>query len=111
MQNSLSLNHGIYFQGTLALELLQQAPDLDAILVPVSGGGMISGIAIAAKSIKQNVKGKHYWENQIKIFRREVWDMLTNCTQPLFKPVPSQRPIFSIAFILVISTVWKDEVC
>ena len=55
----------IYFQGTLALELLQQAPDLDAILVPVSGGGMISGIAIAAKSIKQDVKGKHYRENQI----------------------------------------------
>ncbi len=34
-------------QGTIALELLEQVPDLDAVIVPVGGGGMISGIAIA----------------------------------------------------------------
>lgn len=44
-------------QGTIALEFLEQVPDLDAILVPVSGGGMISGIAIAAKAIKPDIKG------------------------------------------------------
>jgi threonine dehydratase len=38
------------FQGTMAVELLEQVPDLDAILVSASGGGMISGISIAAKS-------------------------------------------------------------
>ncbi|XP_033747473.1 probable serine racemase isoform X2 [Pecten maximus] len=43
-------------QGTIAMELLKQAPDLDAILVPVSGGGMSSGIAIAAKAIKPGIK-------------------------------------------------------
>ncbi|VDI20595.1 serine racemase [Mytilus galloprovincialis] len=43
-------------QGTLALELMEQVPELDAILVPISGGGMISGIAIAAKSVKNDVK-------------------------------------------------------
>lgn len=43
-------------QGTIALELLEQVPDLDAILVSASGGGMISGIAIAAKSIKKDIK-------------------------------------------------------
>lgn len=35
-------------QGTLALELLDEVPDLDAIVAPVSGGGMLSGIALAA---------------------------------------------------------------
>ena len=35
-------------QGTLALELLEEVPDLDAIVAPVSGGGMLSGIALAA---------------------------------------------------------------
>ncbi|KAF5839446.1 serine/threonine dehydratase [Dunaliella salina] len=38
-------------QGTIALELLQQVPDLDAIVVPVSGGGMISGISICCKHL------------------------------------------------------------
>lgn len=42
-------------QGTLALELLQQAKHLDAILVCVSGGGMISGIATAAKGLNPNI--------------------------------------------------------
>lgn len=43
-------------QGTIALELLQQAPQLDAIIVPISGGGLISGIALAAKAIKPNIR-------------------------------------------------------
>ncbi|XP_056006223.1 serine racemase-like [Ostrea edulis] len=43
-------------QGTIAVEFLKQVPDLDAILVPVSGGGMISGIAIAAKAINPDIK-------------------------------------------------------
>ena len=42
-------------QGTVALELLQQVPHLDAIVVPVSGGGLISGISIAAKAIKPDI--------------------------------------------------------
>ncbi|KAF2359953.1 Tryptophan synthase beta subunit-like PLP-dependent enzyme [Trinorchestia longiramus] len=43
-------------QGTIALELLQQVPDLDAILVPIGGGGMIAGIAVAVKAIKPECK-------------------------------------------------------
>lgn len=44
-------------QGTIALEFLEQVPDLDAILVPTSAGGMVAGIAIAAKSKKPGIKG------------------------------------------------------
>ncbi|XP_064602726.1 serine racemase-like [Liolophura sinensis] len=43
-------------QGTIAVELLTQVPDLDAIIVPISGGGLISGIATAAKEIKPNIR-------------------------------------------------------
>jgi threonine dehydratase len=42
--------------GTLGLEVLDDAPDLDAILVPVGGGGLISGIALAVKTILPEVK-------------------------------------------------------
>lgn len=38
-------------QGTIALELLEQVPDLDAILVPTSGGGMLTGIAVATRGL------------------------------------------------------------
>jgi threo-3-hydroxy-L-aspartate ammonia-lyase len=37
-------------QGTVGLEILDDAPDIDAVLVPVSGGGLISGIAVAVRS-------------------------------------------------------------
>jgi threonine dehydratase len=43
-------------QGTLALELLAAQPDLDAIVVPIGGGGLISGIAIAAKALNKDIK-------------------------------------------------------
>jgi threonine dehydratase len=38
-------------QGTVALELLEQVPDLDAIVVPLGGGGLLSGVLIAAKGV------------------------------------------------------------
>ena len=43
-------------QGTIAVEMLEQQPELDAIIVPVSGGGMLAGIAAAAKSIKPSIR-------------------------------------------------------
>ena len=43
-------------QGTIALEILEELPDADVILVPIGGGGLISGIACAAKSINPNIK-------------------------------------------------------
>lgn len=43
-------------QGTIAREILEDAPDLDAIIVPVGGGGLIAGVAIAAKALKPNIR-------------------------------------------------------
>ena len=42
--------------GTLALEMLAEAPDLDTLVVPIGGGGLISGIAIAAKTLKPDIE-------------------------------------------------------
>ncbi len=43
-------------QGTAVLELLEQAPDLDAVLCPVGGGGLLCGTAIAAKGVRPGIK-------------------------------------------------------
>ena len=43
-------------QGTIALEILEELPEADIILVPIGGGGLISGIACAAKQIKPTIK-------------------------------------------------------
>ena len=43
-------------QGTIALELLEAAPDLDTILVPLSGGGLAGGVAFAAKQINPDIR-------------------------------------------------------
>lgn len=43
-------------QGTIALEIADQLPDLDAVIVPIGGGGLISGVAYTIKSINPNVK-------------------------------------------------------
>ncbi|MDJ0948689.1 MAG: threonine ammonia-lyase [Alphaproteobacteria bacterium] len=43
-------------QGTIALEMLEADPELDTIVCPIGGGGLISGIAIAAKAIKPEIE-------------------------------------------------------
>ncbi|MEA2911158.1 MAG: threonine dehydratase, partial [Bradyrhizobium sp.] len=43
-------------QGTIALEMLAAVPDLDVLLVPIGGGGLISGIAVAAKTLKPAIE-------------------------------------------------------
>src|SRR5512138_3718423 len=43
-------------QGTIGLELLEQVPGLDAVIVPVGGGGLVSGVAIALKSIRPEIR-------------------------------------------------------
>ena len=43
-------------QGTAALELLEDEPDLDAVITPVGGGGLLSGTAIVAKGVRPSIK-------------------------------------------------------
>ena len=61
-QDGLSLIHGfndphiIAGQGTMALEILDDVPDVEAIVVPTGGAGLLAGIAIAAKAIRPEIQ-------------------------------------------------------
>ena len=43
-------------QGTIGIEIFESLPDVDAVIVPIGGGGLISGIALALKTLKPKVK-------------------------------------------------------
>ena len=43
-------------QGTMGLEIVEQVPDLDAVVVPVGGGGLLAGVALAVKSLRPKVR-------------------------------------------------------
>ena len=54
--HSFENEHVIAGQGTATMELLEDVPDLDVIMCPVGGGGLLSGTAIAAKSMRPQIK-------------------------------------------------------
>ena len=54
--HSFENEHVVAGQGTAAIELLEDIADLDAIMCPVGGGGLLSGTAIAAKSMRPQIK-------------------------------------------------------
>lgn len=43
-------------QGTVGLEILEDVPDVDAIVVPVGGGGLLAGVSLAVKTLRSNCK-------------------------------------------------------
>ena len=54
--HSFENEHVMAGQGTAAIELLEDVPDLDLIMCPVGGGGLLSGTAMAAKSMRSQIK-------------------------------------------------------
>src|SRR6266540_6732599 len=54
--HSFENEHVVAGQGTAAMELLEDIPNLDVIMCPVGGGGLLSGTAIAAKSLRPEIK-------------------------------------------------------
>jgi threonine dehydratase len=54
--HSFENEHVIAGQGTAAVELLEDIPDLDVVVCPIGGGGLLSGTAVAAKSLRPEIK-------------------------------------------------------
>ena len=48
--------HILAGQGTMGLEICEQVPEVDALVIPVGGGGLIAGTALAVKSLHPHVK-------------------------------------------------------
>ncbi|MBI3030506.1 MAG: threonine ammonia-lyase [Candidatus Rokubacteria bacterium] len=60
-------------QGTLGLELLEQCPDFDAVVVPVGGGGLIGGVALAIKSKTPRVRVIGVQAEEIAAMQASLW--------------------------------------
>ena len=54
--NGFDHPHILAGQGTMGLEILEQVPDVDAVVIPVGGGGMLAGCAVALKTMKPEIK-------------------------------------------------------
>ena len=69
-------------QGTIALEMLEEVPDLDALVIPIGGGGLISGNAIAARAINPKIEiiGAE------ALLYPSVWNALEHGNRPIGGP-------------------------
>jgi threonine dehydratase len=113
-------------QGTVAVELLEDVPDLDLLMCPVGGGGLLSGTAIAAKSMQPTIKviaaepaNADDAAQSFRAGRRLVTDkkftiadgLRTNIGEPNFKIV--QQYVYDIvtvseeAIVSAMRTIWE----
>lgn len=105
-------------QGTIGLELLDQLPDMDAVIVPIGGGGLISGIAFAIKSLNPNIKvygvqasGAPSMLNSIVDRQIERLDEVSTIADGIAVKEPGQHT-FEICgqYVDEIATVTDDEI-
>lgn len=74
--------HVIAGQGTIALEMLQDVPDLDCLVVPIGGGGLISGNAIAAKALNIGIE----IVGVETVLYPSMWNAITGNDRPIGGP-------------------------
>lgn len=106
-------------QGTIGLELLNQLPDVEAVIVPVGGGGLISGVAYALKSLKPDVKvygvqaqGAASMLRSIEKAHRECLPSVSTVADGIAVKEPGEHT-FEICskYVDGIVTVTEDEIC
>lgn len=105
-------------QGTIGLEIVEELADVDAIVVPIGGGGLISGIAIAAKTLKPDIKiiGVEA-ENAASMKESFAADKIIKCTSAdtIADGIAVKRPgplTFALAkkYVDEIVTVTEEEI-
>lgn len=106
-------------QGTIGLELLNQLPDVEAVIVPIGGGGLISGVAYALKSLKPDVKvygvqaqGAASMLRSIEKAHRECLPSVSTVADGIAVKEPGEQT-FEICskYVDGIVTVTEDEIC
>ncbi len=105
-------------QGTIGLELLDQLPDMDAVVVPVGGGGLISGVAFAIKQLNPNIKvygvqsaGAPSMVNSIKDGKIERLDKVSTLADGIAVKEPGEHTFeLCSKYVDEIVTVTEDEI-
>ena len=105
-------------QGTIGLEILNEVDDLDAVIVPIGGGGLISGIAFAIKSLRPNVKvygvqaaGAPSMYNAVKAGKIEALEKVSTIADGIAVKKPGELTYELISkYVDEIATVTEDEI-
>lgn len=105
-------------QGTIGLEILDQLPDVDAVIVPIGGGGLISGVAFAIKSLNPSVKvygvqasGAPSMLNAIEHHQREPLSAVATVADGIAVKMPGELTYeLCSKYVDQIVTVTDDEI-
>lgn len=105
-------------QGTIGLEILDQLPDVEAVIVPVGGGGLLSGVAFAIKSLRPDVKvygvqaaGAASMYNAYHDHRYETLDQVDTFADGIAVKTPGENTYELIQrYVDDIVTVSEDEI-
>ena len=105
-------------QGTIGLEILDEVDDLDAVIVPIGGGGLISGIAYAIKSLRPNVKvygvqaaGAPSMYNAVKAGKIEALEKVSTIADGIAVKKPGDLTFQLVSkYVDEIVTVTEDEI-
>lgn len=105
-------------QGTIGLEITEQLPDADAVIVPIGGGGLISGVAFAIKSLNPNIKvygvqaaGAPSMYNSVKHGKIERLDGVSTIADGIAVKEPGENTFrYCSEYVDEIVTVTDDEI-
>jgi threonine dehydratase len=97
-------------QGTIGLELLEQRPDLDAVVVPVGGGGLVAGVGLAIKTARPDVRVIGVQAEALPAMRRalEAGSRVTLPPAPTIADGIAVRQVGELT--LALASRWVDEV-
>ncbi len=105
-------------QGTIGLEILEQMPNVEAVIVPIGGGGLISGVAFAIKNLNPNIKvygvqasGAPSMRNSIRDGKIECLDHVSTIADGIAVKEPGEHTFQYVSqYVDEIVTVTDDEI-